>query len=225
MKPRRPAAKPTSARPGALARGPERIRFTARGPPSIASGRSPSARAYRGPSTTSASQGEWPTHPELLDWLAVEFMDSGLGCQASHATARHLRRPTARIRRCLRRGMKERDPYNRLLRPPGPLPPRCRGWSATTPWPSRACWSSEVGGRERQALPAGRLLGCSLNFPTRTWYVVRRGRGAISPGACTPTGRRSFLHPSLQAFDAPSREECTADRSRAPTSPSRPSSC
>ena len=32
------------------------------------------------------SQGEWPTHPELLDWLAVELMDNGWNMKKLHKT-------------------------------------------------------------------------------------------------------------------------------------------
>ena len=59
------------------------------------------------------SQGEWPTHPLLLDWLAAEFMDSGWDMKALQralvlsATYRQSSRSTPELR--------SRDPQNRLL--------------------------------------------------------------------------------------------------------------
>ena len=59
------------------------------------------------------SQGEWPTHPLLLDWLATEFMDSGWDMKALQraivlsATYRQSSESTPELR--------SRDPQNRLL--------------------------------------------------------------------------------------------------------------
>ncbi|WP_233200425.1 PSD1 and planctomycete cytochrome C domain-containing protein [Blastopirellula marina] len=58
-------------------------------------------------------QGDMPSHPELLDWLAIEFIDSGWDLQAMHrlivtsATYRQSSVHTATLN--------ERDPENRLL--------------------------------------------------------------------------------------------------------------
>jgi len=59
------------------------------------------------------SQGEWPVNPELLDWLAVEFMDSGWNVKAmqklivmSAAYRQSSVETPARL---------EKDPDNRLL--------------------------------------------------------------------------------------------------------------
>ena len=43
------------------------------------------------------SQGEWPVHPELLDWLAVEFMDSGWNVKAMQKLIVHQRHLPAAI--------------------------------------------------------------------------------------------------------------------------------
>src|SRR5438105_10014782 len=59
------------------------------------------------------SQGEWPLHPELLDWLAVEFVESGwnvkgiLKTMVTSAAYRQSSRVTP--------ALLERDPENRLL--------------------------------------------------------------------------------------------------------------
>ena len=54
-----------------------------------------------------------------------------------------------------------------------------------------------------------------LNFPRRT-YQHDRGTSQFRRGLYTHW-QRTFLHPSLLAFDAPPREECTAQRSRSNT--------
>jgi hypothetical protein len=54
-----------------------------------------------------------------------------------------------------------------------------------------------------------------LNFPTRT-YVKDTGENQYRRGLYT-YWQRTFPHPSLVAFDAPSREECTVDRPRSNT--------
>jgi hypothetical protein len=54
-----------------------------------------------------------------------------------------------------------------------------------------------------------------LNFPRRTWEADK-GERQYRRGLYT-WWQRSFLHPSLATFDAPSREECTADRPRSNT--------
>lgn len=54
-----------------------------------------------------------------------------------------------------------------------------------------------------------------LNFPTREWQSDK-GDNQYRRGLYT-YWCRSFLHPSLFAFDAPTREECTNERSRSNT--------
>ena len=80
---------------------------------SIASGRPTSAPASSPRREDFGLQGEPPSHPELLDWLAVEFMDSGWSMKHLHRLI-VTRRPTA-SRRASTPELRERDPYNRLL--------------------------------------------------------------------------------------------------------------
>ena len=59
------------------------------------------------------SQGEPPVHPELLDWLAVEFVESGW--DVKHIVGLILESSAYRQSSVASAAMLERDPFNRLI--------------------------------------------------------------------------------------------------------------
>src|SRR5438105_4809479 len=74
--------------------------------------------------------------------------------------------------------------------------------------------SQHIGGSTAKPYqPAG--YWALLNFPTREWQKDA-GLGLYRRGLYT-YWCRTFLHPSLAAFDAPCREECTVERPRSNT--------
>jgi hypothetical protein len=153
------------------------------------------------------SQGEWPSHPELLDWLAVEFRESGWNVK--HLVQLIVNSRTYRQSSVAARGVEERDPTNRWLARQN----RFR-LDAELVRDNALAISGllvrDVGGpAARPYQPEGYFA--PLNFPRRE-YVPDTGAGLYRRGVYTHW-QRTFLHPSLLAFDAPSRDECTANRS------------
>jgi hypothetical protein len=154
------------------------------------------------------SQGEWPAHPELLDWLACEFRDSGWDVKhlvRTIVTSRAYRQSSTAPKDLL-----ARDPYNRDLARQG----RFRLDAELVRDNALAVaglLAPTVGGPSIMPYqPAGYWE--NLNFPTRE-AVPDRGAGQYRRGLYAWC-QRTFPHPSLLAFDAPSREECAADRNR-----------
>jgi hypothetical protein len=157
------------------------------------------------------SQGEWPSHPELLDWLAVELMERGWDVKhmvrllVTSRTYRQASRPTPELR--------ARDPGNRLLARQTPFRLDAE-FVRDTALVVSGLLSWRIGGKSAKPYqPDGHWD--QLNFPARVW-IADRGEAAYRRGLYTHW-QRTFLHPSLLAFDAPSREECTAERARSNT--------
>ena len=158
------------------------------------------------------SQGAVPTHPQLLDWLAVEFMDSGWNIKhmvrliVTSRTYHLSSRPTLELQRA--------DVENKLLARQN----RYRldaEMIRDNALAISGLLSKKIGGPSvRPYQPAGYYK--HLNFPRRT-YVASTGEDQYRRTLYTHW-QRTFLHPSLRAFDAPSREECTVSRPRSNTS-------
>ena len=155
------------------------------------------------------AQGEPPVHPELLDWLACEFMDSGWDMK--HMVRTIVTSATYRQASVAAAAAIAADPANRLVA-------RQSAWRLDAELVRDTCLAASgllvrtVGGPSvKPYQPEGYWE--NLNFPART-YPADAGAGQHRRGLYT-WWQRSFLHPSLLAFDAPSREECCAERTRA----------
>ena len=157
------------------------------------------------------SQGEPPTHPDLLDWLAAEFMDSGWDIKhmIRLITTSNAYQQSSRSTEQL----ELLDPYNRLVARQARFrldAELVRDNALAT----SGLLVQQIGGRSvKPYQPAG--YWANLHFPKRT-YKHDSGTAQYRRGLYTHW-QRQFLHPALLAFDAPAREECTAERPRSNT--------
>jgi len=164
------------------------------------------------------SQGEWPTHPELLDWLASEFMHPEFEARPAHDwDVRHIIRlivtSHAYRQMSLAESRDEKDPENRLLAHQNRFRIDAENVRDVVLQVS-GLLSEKFGGPSVSPIePPGYLA--ALNFPKRE-YSASHGEDLYRRGLYT-TWQRTYLHPSLLNFDAPTREECTVSRSTSNT--------
>jgi len=155
------------------------------------------------------SQGELPSHPELLDWLAVEFMDSGWNVKAIQKTI--VMSATYRQSSKVTPQLMQLDPANRLLaRGPrlriGPEMIRDQaldvagllvdkiGGPSVKPYQPPGLWK-ELGGSD---------------------YKADTGEGLYRRSLYT-YWRRTVAPPFMVNFDSPNREVCTVQENRTDT--------
>ncbi len=156
-------------------------------------------------------QGQPPDHPELLDRLALEFMGGGWNVRdvlRTIVTSRAYRQSSVAAA-----DLVARDPDNRLLA-------RQARWRLSaeqvrdTALAVSGLLVERLGGESVHPYqPAGYYR--HLNFPQRDYRSDtddRQWRRGLYVH-----WQRMFLHPQLLAFDAPTREECTAARPRSNT--------
>ena len=153
------------------------------------------------------AQGEWPTHPELLDWLATEFVRTGWNLKAMHkqivmsATYRQSSRVTP--------ALLEADPAN-LLYARGPrfrLPAEMIRDHALS---ASGLLVSRIGGESVKPYQPPGLWG-EVVFSNVPRFQQDHGAKLYRRSMYT-YWKRSVPPPNMQVFDAPSREVCVLKR-------------
>lgn len=157
------------------------------------------------------AQGEWPSHPELLDEISQWWIDTGWDVKRWVKII--VMSKTYRQSSVARDDSRDRDPFNRYLAHQSRFRLDAE-FVRDNALAISGLLVTQIGGRSvRPYQPPG--YWAYLNFPQREWQngsgdqLYRRG--------LYTHWQRQYLHPSLLVFDAPNREECTADRPRSNT--------
>ena len=156
-------------------------------------------------------QGEFPSHPELLDWLAREFVDSGWNVKA--LMKRIVLSATYRQDSAAPPESIARDPENRLL---------ARGARFRLPAEIIRDQALEISGLLKNRLGGPSVfpyqapdlykgIVVAANYPG-TKYVESQGDDLYRRSLYT-FWKRTVPHPTMSVFDAPDREFCVVRRS------------
>ncbi|WP_025761404.1 DUF1553 domain-containing protein [Dyadobacter tibetensis] len=154
------------------------------------------------------NQGELPTHPELLDWLALEFQNSGwdvkklMKLMVLSATYQQDSKPSKQHM--------EKDVQNRYLAR-GPSVRLSAEMMRDNALAASGLINQEIGGRSvKPYQPEGlwRINGATY-VPDTGQAVYKRSLYVII--------KRSVPNPTLATFDAPARNACTVRRQKTNT--------
>lgn len=174
-------------------------------------------QAYFGQGLVSTSedlgkQSEAPSHPELLDWLAVEFMDHGWSLKHLHRLI--LTSATYAQSSAVTPDLLTKDPYNRLLA----RGPRLRVEAETVrdlALAASGLLTPAIGGPSVYPPAPDFLFQPPVSYGPKNWYEEK---GANRYRRALYTFRfRSVPYPMLQTFDAPNGDTSCVRRSRSNT--------
>lgn len=156
-------------------------------------------------------QGVPPTHPELLDFLAIQFMNSGWDIK--YLIKSIVLSDTYKQSSIVQGQLMARDPENHFYSRQNRFRVPAEIVRDTALSISGLLQMNPSAQTTKPYQPAGYFR--HLNFPTRKYnssdQLIQWKRGVYTHW------QRQFLHPMLKAFDAPSREECTAQRTKSNT--------
>jgi hypothetical protein len=158
------------------------------------------------------TQAEKPSHPELLDWLAVEFMDDGWSMKRLHKLI--VTSSTYRQSSKVTTERLARDPYNRLLA----RGPRLRVEGEVVrdiALAASGLLTDKLGGPSVYSPAPAFLFQRPTSYGPFTWTDATgpdRYRRALYTFR-----RRSTPYPALQAFDVPPGETACVKRVRSNT--------
>ncbi len=154
-------------------------------------------------------QGELPTHPQLIDWLAISFMESDWDVKALLKTM--VMSHTYRQSSDATPEMREKDPKNRFLARSNSyrLPAEMIRDNALA---ASGLLVEKIGGESVKPYQPGKLWMEKNTFSHKLLsYQQSKGDNLYRRSMYTFI-RRNSPHPAMTAFDAPNREVCIVQR-------------